>query len=344
LTFVLLSVSPIGFGHASRAVALAEELERRGADIVLVTGGYAAEQLSSYGLRVLDRIRAPAPVIRGGVMKDASLWYAKYWFAYRRSKQAMRSLTKELAPDVIVGDEEFSSVSTALEQGLGHALITDELELGFARSPLARAFEKRVAVWYTEIQEKVRALIIPEFGVDVGNRRFVTPIVRTVTATREEVEEEYSLPRGGLMVLFSMSGTGMGEYFMKKTIDAFRETRIPGAFLTLVGSRGERVTGEGIHDLGVVREGQNLVAAADLVISTAGKSTIDEAASAGTPIIPIPIKNHREQEENARALGFRPEDIHRLGALIRERIGLRSEPKHFQGTARTADILMKIAA
>lgn len=343
MTFVILSVSPIGFGHASRAVAVAEELEQRGADVLLATGGNAAEQVASYGLRVVDRVRAPVPVIRQGEMKQASLWYARYWFAYRRSRAAMKKLVAEAHPDILVGDEEFSAVSLALEEGLPHALVTDELELGFARSALARVLEKRADRWYHRIQEKIRAVVIPDFGEDRGNLHYVTPVVRRVTASREELLELLSLPRQGLMVLFSMSGAGLGDFFMGATIEAFRKEGIPGAFLVLAGNRGQRVVGEGIYDVGVVRDGQNLVAAADLVVSTAGKSTIDEALSAGTPIIPLPVRNHAEQERNARALGFGPGDTSRLGSLIRERIGARTEPKRYQGADRAADLLLKLA-
>jgi len=58
-----------------------------------------------------------------------------------------------------------------------------------------------------------------------------------------------------------------------------------------------------------------------LIISLAGKSTIDEAKVYGTPSIFIPIKDHFEQEDNAREEGFDYEDIERLDELILEKIG-----------------------
>ena len=61
-----------------------------------------------------------------------------------------------------------------------------------------------------------------------------------------------------------------------------------------VGPSGARV-----RYLGLERDNQDFVAAADLVISTAGKSTIDEAVSYGSPLIVIPIRHHSEQERNA---------------------------------------------
>ena len=58
----------------------------------------------------------------------------------------------------------------------------------------------------------------------------------------------------------------------------------------------------------------------DLVISLAGKSTIDESVVYGTPGIFIPIKNHFEQEDNAKDMGFNFEDVFNLENLIEERI------------------------
>ncbi|MEC9033347.1 MAG: glycosyltransferase, partial [Thermoproteota archaeon] len=63
-----------------------------------------------------------------------------------------------------------------------------------------------------------------------------------------------------------------------------------------------------------------IIFAADLVISLAGKSTIDESVVYGTPGIFIPIKNHFEQEDNAKEMGFNFEDIFDLENLIRQNI------------------------
>lgn len=343
MTLVLWGVSPIGLGHATRGVAVAQELQSRGLEVVFATGGNAVGCISSYGMKVHDFIREPVPSVRSGEMKNASFWYLQYWLGYRRSKAAMRKLIDTLEPDLVVGDEEFAGVSIALETRRRHALISDELELGFARSFIARPIERRVARWYGGLQARVSALIVPDFGNDAGNRHYVTPVVRRVTASRERVIEELSLPSGGPMVLFSMSGAGIGDSLLQNALEAFRRLRIPGAFFVIAGNWGTRLAGGGVYDVGPVRDGQNLVAAADLVISTAGKSTLDEAASAGTPIIAIPIRNHAEQQRNAGSLGYRAEDASRLGELIAEKMGHREAPRKYDGASRAAKLLAGMA-
>tara|TARA_Y100001958_G_C20740538_1_gene229371 strand:- start:42 stop:431 length:390 start_codon:yes stop_codon:yes gene_type:complete len=78
--------------------------------------------------------------------------------------------------------------------------------------------------------------------------------------------------------------------------------------------------GKDVKNLGFVENLHEIIFAADLVISLAGKSTIDESVVYGTPGIFIPIKNHFEQEDNAKEMGFNFEDIFDLENLIRQNI------------------------
>ena len=73
---------------------------------------------------------------------------------------------------------------------------------------------------------------------------------------------------------------------------------------------------ENVKNLGFVDNLHELIFAADLVISLAGKSTIDEANAYGTPAIFIPIKGHFEQEDNAKRQGFWLEDCTTIFSAI----------------------------
>ncbi len=321
---------------------MALELKAAGAEVLFASGGNALDYLAGAGFSARGAASEPVPAVAGGEMKRASLWYVKYWLEHRRSRSAVAKLADEFRPDLVVGDEEFAGVSVAIERGIRHALVTDELELGFARSRHAKVIEARAARWYAKLLESSEVVIIPDFGDDSGNRRHVGPIVRKVTKKRGEVRKEYSLPPDGPMILLSMSGSGIGAHLFEKTAEAVRRLKTGGAFLAVAGNRGDRLTGDSVHDLGVVADNQNLIATADVVISTAGKSTIDEAASAGTPIIAIPIKNHAEQERNASALGYRPADSGRLTELIRSKLGGRDAPEDYRGAERASQLLLSM--
>ena len=55
---------------------------------------------------------------------------------------------------------------------------------------------------------------------------------------------------------------------------------------------------------------------------------MDESIVYGTPGIFIPIKNHFEQENGAKRLGFKYEDIYRLDSLIEDKLNFKNSNKN----------------
>jgi UDP-N-acetylglucosamine--N-acetylmuramyl-(pentapeptide) pyrophosphoryl-undecaprenol N-acetylglucosamine transferase len=338
MTKILYGVSPIGLGHASRAAAIGLKLRGRGFELEFASGGNASSFLRSYGFKVHDIVMEPVPDAADGVMRRPGIWYMKYWSGYRSTKRKMLRLIDQFAPQFVIGDEEFSSVSLAVEKGINNVLISDELELGFARGVLSKYIENRVSRWYTKLQRSVTHLLVPEFGTDRGNIRFVAPVVREVDRSRDQVLASLNISPSSSFILFSASGSGIGRFLLEPVLRAFRELELPGTTLVVTGLAGG-ASEKGVVYLGIERDNQNLVAAADLVVSTAGKSIIDEASSYGSPIIVIPIKNHAEQERNAKALGYSYEDITKIGALISVHLGRRTEPRNYQGAENVASFV-----
>lgn len=339
---ILYSVSPIGLGHATRAAAVGLKLRERSLDPEFATGGPATPFLRSYGFKVHDIVSEPVPHESGGEMKMVALWYLSYWRGYRATSRRIASLIDTLSPSLVVGDEEFSSVSLAIEKGIPNAMISDELQLGFARGVLARRVEARVSRWYADLQRRVSSLLVPAFGTDSGNVHYMTPITREATRPREEARADHNLPLDSSLILFSSSGSGIGRFLLDRSLDAFRKVCRSSEVFAISGT--VEVHGEDgrVRHLGTVRDNQDLIAAADLVISTAGKSTIDESLSSGTPIIAIPIRNHAEQEGNAAELGFTFADSARLEELIPKLLAKRTAPGRFAGAQKTADYLSSL--
>jgi UDP-N-acetylglucosamine--N-acetylmuramyl-(pentapeptide) pyrophosphoryl-undecaprenol N-acetylglucosamine transferase len=339
---VLYGVSPIGLGHATRTLAVAGRLAKAGAEVRLFSGGVAADFLSRCGYPTDAVVSDPVPEVVNGEMKRTALWYLRSWVALKRTTGRTERLFNSFQPDIVVCDEEFSGIHVSMKWGCRNALISDELELGFARGRVAESIERRVERWYRNLQDSVELLIIPDFGADTGNQRHVEPIVRPITDTRDETRAKHGLPMDSQMVLFSMSGSGIGSFLLDRVVEAVSGNTMPDTFVAVSGNRSARVASEGVYDLGVVLDNQNLVAAADLVVSTAGKSTEDEAASAGTPFIGIPIRHHAEQERNAASLGYSHADAERLGELISQKVGRRQVPRHYNGAERASRLLMSV--
>jgi UDP-N-acetylglucosamine--N-acetylmuramyl-(pentapeptide) pyrophosphoryl-undecaprenol N-acetylglucosamine transferase len=338
LAKILYGVSSIGFGHAARSAAIGLKLRERGLEPVFATGGNVVQFLESYGFKVHDVVAEPTPWERNGEMRYPALWYARYWLGYRSTKRRMESLIDELRPEVITGDEEFSCISVAIERQISHAMISDELELGFARGRLSRYVEKRAGAWYTDLQHRTSSLLVPDFGEDYENVHFMSPAVRAVTRSREQVMTDLAMGPGAQMILYSASGSGIGGFIFDRLIRAIEMLSPPGVVLVVTGL-SEGPERPWVRYLGVQRDNQDFVAAADLVVSTAGKSTIDEAASYGSPLIAIPIKNHSEQEKNAAALGFSSEDLYHLDRLVPRYLGRRTRPLNYHGADSIAGYL-----
>jgi len=326
-------------GHATRSLEIVRGLERKGVEVKLVSGGKAAEFLRERGITVGDIVVDPVPRVVDGEMKDAFIWYVRSWIAFRRTKRATREIFDEFRPDLVVGDEEFSTLTLALERGVPSVMLSDELDLGFARTRIAGWLEKKVLRWYKGLQTQVSMLIIPEFGVDEANIRRVGPMVRPLTKQRTDLFKQLGLPPKGRIVLFSLSGSGMGMHLLEGVRSALQSLHDPEAILVVIGNRGRKLSGDRLYDLGLVLDGQNLIAYADLVVTLAGKSTIDEAACYGTPIIAIPLKHHAEQERNAASLGFSPEDRSNLPALVAAKFGKREEPQRFDGIEKATNLI-----
>jgi UDP-N-acetylglucosamine--N-acetylmuramyl-(pentapeptide) pyrophosphoryl-undecaprenol N-acetylglucosamine transferase len=340
---VLYGVSPIGLGHATRSTVVVEELRRRGAEVRVFSGGKAAEFLRGEGERVDDVVDDAVPSVRGLEMDRVVLWYLRSWLAQRRNVRRAMALVDSFAPDVVVCDEEFSGMAAAEARRLRRVFIADELSLGFARGWLARKVEGRVERWYSDLLGSADLVVVPEEGEDEGNRRYVGPIVRGPTAPPGEARARHGIPPGRV-VLLSMSGSGIGRELEARLLEALDHDGLRDVTLVVTGNRGEPFEGPRVIDLGVVSDNQDLVACADLVVSTAGKSTIDEAAAAGTPIVAVPIRHHAEQERNAEALGYGPDDLGRLRQLVLEKIGRRGAPRSFDGGRRAADAILGLAS
>lgn len=338
---ILFGVSPIGLGHATRDMVIVEELRRQGAEVRLYSGGKAAEFVRRLGHEVDDIVSDPVPSVSKLAMRRVALWYVRSWFAYRRTLRRTIKLFTDYSPDIVVGDEEFTGMEAARRGGKMRVFITDELALGFGRSWLARKVEGRVERWYTNLQSSVDLMIIPDEGENQGNRRFVGPIVRPLSSSCPDLRTKYGLPQDA-MILVCLSGSGIGKELVGKSILAYESAPQKGRCLVVTGNRGEKITGEGVFDLGLVPDNHELIACADLVISTAGKSTIDESASAGTPIIAIPIANHAEQVRNASSLGYAHSDIDRLPELIERKIGRREAPKQFIGEKEASRLILSL--
>jgi UDP-N-acetylglucosamine--N-acetylmuramyl-(pentapeptide) pyrophosphoryl-undecaprenol N-acetylglucosamine transferase len=312
----------------------------------IVSGLDACNMVAAYGYQAYDAYRPSQFAVDNKMrLKYSSIWLLKYLSYYKKCKAIARGFIQSDEKGLVVSDEDFASISIGNEMKRRCILITDIVKTSFIKTRLLSIFESTMNKSMQEMIKGCDRVIIPEHGEDRGNISYVGPIVRNViTPNRSELRKRLGMNRRTIVV--SIGGTDSGKFLINKVITVHQLLRrrldtdlfvISGPSLTLKNSSDD------FRNIGSVENLHEYIYASDLIISLAGKSTIDESAVYGTPGIFIPIKNHFEQEENARLMGYKYEDISKLESLIEDKIsaaGSRHDVKVDQnGAQKAADII-----
>jgi UDP-N-acetylglucosamine--N-acetylmuramyl-(pentapeptide) pyrophosphoryl-undecaprenol N-acetylglucosamine transferase len=341
---VLFFTSPIGLGHATRDIAIAEKLKQIVSDeILFISGGAAYDLISRAGFQVLNLYRPPHFTVDAGKLRNRFVWLMKYIIYYKRSKKIAEDIIMKTSHKhpLIVSDEDFASIAVSQNIILSKSILIYDIlksstccnrsydsinfenkigETHFTTGPL-HIFEKKMNSSLRDLINKCDKVIIPDFGSNKANLVYVGPIVREVTSDRKRLRNKLGLTRKTILVC--AGGTDAGRHLIQKSLEAYEKLKKRFDIdLILVSGPNLRLNiSNDFHNLGFVDNLHEYIYASDLVISLAGRSTIDESIVYGTPGIFIPIKNHFEQEQNAIRLGYKYEDISNLERLIEEKLG-----------------------
>jgi UDP-N-acetylglucosamine--N-acetylmuramyl-(pentapeptide) pyrophosphoryl-undecaprenol N-acetylglucosamine transferase len=326
--------SPIGLGHATRDIAIAEELKT---DILFASGEGASILIARKGFNALDVYKPEKFIVESGQLQHVFKWLLRYYLYYKKCKKIAKEIL-EKRNGLIISDEDFASIAVAKKMGQRRVLITDITESHFTTG-LASVIEKKMNKSMHNIMQTCDCVIIPELGDDRDNIRYVGPIVRRASADRNTLRKRFCFEKNTILV--SGGGTDAGKYLVQKAIEVHRQlqSKLDSELIIVSGPSLKLPDSPEYRNLGFVNNMHDLAYAADLIISLAGRSTMDESMAYGTPGIFIPIKNHFEQEQNAARFGFTYEDIFRLEHLIKEKIGCRSKAADMKGAARAAKII-----
>jgi UDP-N-acetylglucosamine--N-acetylmuramyl-(pentapeptide) pyrophosphoryl-undecaprenol N-acetylglucosamine transferase len=328
--------SPIGLGHVTRDIAIQRNFEDINTNFV--TGSGAAKILQNLNFQVQDLYSPPLFIVENGSLKNPAKWLWNYYQYYKDCKNISKKILEEEKPNLVISDEDFASLSVAQEMKIPTVLITDILETHFTKG-LASLIEKKMNSSMKEMIEKSDIVIIPEFGDDRDNIKKVGPIVRQTDFSREELKENFGFSKK--TILISVGGTDAGIFLIEKTIEAISKIN-QDIEVVLVSGPSISKKFQGVRNFGFVDNLHELIFAADVIVSLAGKSTIDESRAYGTPGIFIPIKGHFEQEDNAKEQGYVFEDINRLDGLILEKLEEKRNQIKTDGAQIAAGIIQKL--
>jgi UDP-N-acetylglucosamine--N-acetylmuramyl-(pentapeptide) pyrophosphoryl-undecaprenol N-acetylglucosamine transferase len=328
--------SPIGLGHVTRDIAIVNNLE--GISINFVTGNGAAQILKKLDYKIENVYNPPSFIVENGKLNNQTKWLWNYFQYYKTCKKISEKIIKTNNSNLIISDEDFASLTVAQNLKIPNILITDVLETKFTKG-IASFIEKKMNRSMMKIIKNSNLVIIPEEGDDQDNIRRTGPIVRETNLSREELRRKFSFNKTTIVI--SIGGTSAGLFLIDKAIEAILKIN-QDIEIVLVSGPSVTKKFDNVKNLGFIDNLHELISASDLIISLAGKSTIDEAKAYGTPGIFIPIKDHFEQEDNAKMEGFVFEDINRLNELILEKLEEKRNEVNTDGTKLASEIIRKL--
>ena len=315
MTEILFFSSPIGLGHATRDLAIINQLKIGSCKVF--SGSSAIEFFHQNSIQAQDVYSPPKFDVIDGKLEKSLKWLWSYYRYYKRCKEISSKIISNEKPRVIISDEDFASIAIAQERKIPNIIITDILETKFI-SGFGGVVEKKMNKTMHEMLDKANRVIIPELGENQNNIIRTGPIVREIQKNRDELRDILDFKKK--TIVLCVGGTDAGIFLIKQTIEAIKKIQIDVDLVLVSGPKINKKFSDDVRNLGFVSNLHEIIFAADLVISLAGKSTIDESIVYGTPGIFIPIKGHFEQEDNAKEIGFKFEDIFNLENLIGEKL------------------------
>lgn len=329
--------SPIGLGHITRDIAIANNFEN--ISTRFVTGSGAVKILKNLEFKVKDVYIPPQFIVENGILKNSTRWLWNYYQYYKRCKKIAKKIIEDDNPKIVISDEDFASLTVAQDKKIPTVLITDIVQTNFV-SGITSFIEKKMNKSMQEIIKKCDFVIIPENGHDEENIKRVGPIVRQTNFSRDELRKKFAFDKSTLVV--SIGGTDAGLFLIEKTLESISKINQDIDVIVVSGPSLSKKFGNSVKNFGFVDNLHEIIFAADIIVSLAGKSTIDEARAYGTPGIFIPIKGHFEQEDNAKEEGFVFEDINRLDKLILEKLEQKRNPVETKGAINAYNIIKKL--
>ena len=284
----------------------------------------------------------PAPDWRAkdGVLQPVWRWYADYARYLRVARRYLRKEGDWETYRFLISDGEVASVRAAMRRRIPTVMIVNDLRRGFAKDPASRLIEGYGNLWFSRLAQRIDLILAFDDAPAWPNVRRIGPIVRPFSASRETLRDDLFFRKKTILV--TVGGTAIGEFLLRAAMKAYRDLDRDDLSMVVVSGPKLKVDpAPGVYTYGFLPNLQDYVLAADLVLATAGKGTVNEAMAAGTPVIAIPPKGHVEAERNAAALGYRYEDMGRLRELIVEKLAVGRLPPRPTGNDEAVRSLLE---
>jgi uncharacterized protein (TIGR00661 family) len=310
---IYLSVSSEGYGHSSRALALARQFKP--GEILIGSYSYALERIRSYdypSVEVSQEVKFVGSEGHFDVGKTILSNPARA-LGFNQIVQEEMDVIRRHGITLVVADGRMAPVLAAERLDVPCLVLTNQsafypfFERDSALVKLfGRSFEWVMKLWLSSAEE----ILIPDFeppyticlpnlsdNYQVKKRtRFVGPLV----AWQAQEIEPWVKPDRNPLIVASLGGHEYRRPLFDAIVEAARRTQ--NVNFVIISSFTAQNVPDNVQIHPFVKEAAPYFKAADLVITQAGHSTAMELLTLGKPSLIVPDAQQIEQENNARRM------------------------------------------
>ncbi len=315
---ILIVTCGVGIGHASRDLALAELLIERGHNITFASYGSGLQYYKKNNYQVYSLPPMNFEAEDGKIDVDESLKQSKdIPFTFIKSMYNDAKIIKEINPDLIIADSDYSAPITAKLLNVPCFIITNDLTFGFSNSSDATVtiyFEKTVSKIITTITRGCKSILIPDIPGTVeipeqlrDKSTFIGPLIHeqvNEVLPKKDLRAKYGFDDDEKIILVTIGGSDFGEILIKNIIEISSQINADKIIIFTGLEVDPDKFSNNLNDKIVIKEFTynlvNWMQLSDLVIALAGHTTAMELLSIKKPNILIPLENHVEQERNVQ--------------------------------------------
>jgi len=310
---IYFSISSEGYGHSSRAIAIATKLDKK--NYLVGTYGYALERLKAKGMPCHEISQELEFVGHDGAFDVAKTIVKNQGWVMKFNKMVDEEveIIKKSGASCVVADGRMIPVMAAEKLKLPCITITNQSAFypffqqdNWLVKLLGVSFDSWMRMYLSSTEEILIPDFEPPYTICLPNlshnrkimkrTRFVGPLVNfdydDVSLIKRESENPY--------IVVSLGG----HAYRKPLFDCILEVakRLPNVDFDIFTFFEADDIPPNVNLKGMIPDISSYLKTADIVIAQAGHSTAMEILSFGKPSIIVPDLNQIEQENNAKRM------------------------------------------
>jgi uncharacterized protein (TIGR00661 family) len=280
-----------GKGHATRSIAIIKELQKN--FDVIIRNSIAQDMIkqSLPGIKLISGKTDQGSIIKkNGISINKSQTKNKFetWTSEleKNSKKESKLISKYL-PDLVISDISYMPLISAKNNNIPSISISN-----FSWYDVIDSISKKNSKILFDSYENADFLIKLPFGTNMTHfkkQKEVGLICRKTTQNKMEVRKKLGIKKSDKIILFALGNSN-------QKISCSLEKNIK------LLSMGTNIQNSPFLDVSDWIEGQNIVAASDLVICKCGYGFITECLANNIPFYHVYDKNHLEQKSISEQL------------------------------------------